>query len=746
MKSEETLHENGIPEGAGYAESLLGDELTISPQARFLKKHGMISAAIFYKDMNSSKDLRAARVTRWALENLPMPRLSPGQRLFAGISNYVDAAIEGDDKNGFGFRFGASGRGFFDRERMRGLYALCENDAQRHMTDLFIRNAEAADTLVCPNRYLHGGLHNLPNFAFILERGFTGLLSAVEKRISENQESSADDFLESMRLCAEGVVIYMKRAAEYAAEAADADPSLIPLAEAMRALSLGAPGSFYEAYLAMDLAMFFTNYEPGRIDALLYPFYEKDLKAGKTSEKEALELFGEMFENISNGLGHPSAVHVTIGGSAQDGSAAYNALTSLAVIAVRGKRQPNITLRVRSDMPQSLWDEVICNIGKGYGQPALVNEKLYIDALTKDYGIPMSDAVDYVFGGCSELLIQGKTFVNSTWTAYNMLDILEHTIYNRLAVCEDFESFLEEYKKDLLYTLEELTGNIRIREFSLSQNTSYTLKSLFAEGCLEHSAGFCDGGCRYNFDSTNIYGTSNAINSLFSIKLAYEGRLGCTRRELLSALASDFEGREDILSACLRAEKFGNGSEEVEKLAHDVMTVVFDSLMKKHTWRQNKDYKGRFMPTIVPWVDWVTCGEKVGATPDGRRACEAVCDSAGPMQGSDHCGPTAAMAATLSIPQSKCAGTCVMNLRLDPACFADEKTRKKVQTLLSAYLSNGGCQLQINVVDPETLKDALENPEKHRDIIVRVGGFSDNFVMLDRKIQLQIIKRTEHSI
>lgn len=731
---------------SGYEERELGDMLSVSAQARFLKKHGMISAALFYKDMNSSKDLRFARVTRWALEKIPMPELTPGQRLFSGIKNSVDARIAEDDVNDFGFRFSASGEGCFDTAKMRRLYDVCENTAQRHMTDLFLRRAEADGTLCCPSRYLHGGIHNVPDFSRVLKTGFTGILADAEKRLRENTDILSEDFFEAMRLTAEGVVIYIKRAADYTEKLAACDKSFSGLAEALRSLSEGAPGNFYEAYLAMDLTMFFTNYEPGRMDVLLFPFYEKDLKEKRTSREEALSLFEEMFDNISEGLGHPAAVHMTAGGSLADGSPAYNELTTLAVIAIRGKRQPNMTLRVRRDMPDELWNEVIYNIGKGFGQPALVSEELYLEALTKDYSIPFSDASDYAFGGCSELLIQGKTFVNSTWTAYNMLDILENTIYNRICECGCFGEFLSEYKRDILKTLDELAGNIRIREFSLSQNAAYTLRSLFSSGCLDNAAGFCDGGCEYNFDSTNIYGTSNAVNSLVTIKAAYEGKLHFGVRELAEALAVNFEGHQDILSVCLNSGKIGNDCPEAESIAHDIMTLVFDELMKKHTWRENAIYRGRFMPTIVPWVDWITCGEKVGATPDGRRDSEALCDSAGPSQGSDRKGPTAAMTAILSIPQNKCAGTCVMNLRLDKTCFETESMRKKVRTLLSGYLENGGCQLQINVADTQLLRKAMENPEKHGDIIVRVGGFSDNFVRLDRKIQTEIIKRTEHDV
>ena len=152
------------------------------------------------------------------------------------------------------------------------------------------------------------------------------------------------------------------------------------------------------------------------------------------------------------------------------------------------------------------------------------------------------------------------------------------------------------------------------------------------------------------------------------------------------------------------------------------------------------------MPAIIVWVDWITCGKHVGATPDGRVLGEATVDSCGPMQGTDHEGPTSVMAAALSLPQHKCINTCVLNLRLDSSNFQTPDRTEKVQMLFETYFRQGGCQLQINVVDPETLLAAMEDPDHHGDIIVRVGGFSDNFVKLSKDIQMEVLKRTQHTI
>ena len=243
------------------------------------------------------------------------------------------------------------------------------------------------------------------------------------------------------------------------------------------------------------------------------------------------------------------------------------------------------------------------------------------------------------------------------------------------------------------------------------------------------------------------YAGTNTVNSLYTLKKYYEGKLGnFSREDFLEALMGNFEGHGELFAKCKNVTKFGNYDPELNDLAHNLMTFAFKQVMELRCWRRNDGYIGRFMPAIILWIDWISSGRRVGATPDGRLLGEATVDSCGPMQGTDTEGPTSVMGAALALDQGNCAGTCVLNLRLDKANFRTAESTKKVRQLLEVYFRQGGSQLQINVVDPKILQEAYENPEKHRDIIVRVGGFSDNFVLLDKAIQQEILKRTEHSI
>lgn len=730
---------------------ILDQELTLSSQARFLKKQGLYSAALYYKNLNETLERRAARAARFVLETMDMPVFRDGQKLPIPFSHYLFRPSPLDDPQDWGLWFDIDGHPIFREDSFRRLYDQCENSVDCFTVDSVIHNCRAAGSEIGTMRFLHYGTHNVVDFETILHRGIRSYRSRIEV-LHDSSDGEKRQFAEAMLDMVEGVETFLQRYLRHLEEtlsSKDSDTAhLFRLMDALRKVPLEPASSFFEAWVSGCMAMSLSgNYEPGRLDAYLWPYYERDLAAGKTSPEEAYTLIRALFEDIDNSIGHPGVTHVTIGGTNPDGSACYNALTEICIRAIAGLRTPNVTLRVRKDMPDSIWNAALNNLGKGCSHPALVNEELFLEKLTTDYAIPYCDAVNYVFGGCSELLIQGKTMCDSTWVQYNMLDVFEHTLYNHFLSCDSFDDFYRKMKEDISLTLRDLEKQINNRQWMMATYQPLLTKSLLTDGCIENGKSFPAGGCVYNFDSTNLYGGTNTINSLYTLKQFYEGKLGSlSKEELLRALIANFEGYETIHAKCRQVTKFGNYDPQLNALAKDLMTHTFREVMDLRCWRGNEGYTGRFMPAIILWVDWVSSGRHVGATPDGRILGEATADSCGPMQGTDTEGPTSVMGAALSLDQGNCAGTCVLNLRLDQNCFRDDVSTAKVRRLMEVYFARGGSQLQINVVDPKVLRDAWDHPEKHRNIIVRVGGFSDNFVLLDRGMQKEILRRTEYGI
>jgi len=731
---------------------VLQRELAMSNHARFLKQYGMYSAALYYKNMNDPIEQRAARVIRYAFETLPTPDYVEGVLPFSMSIKLLCDRIPGDDANDFGLFYCADGNFVFDAGKFQQLKERCSNSVEQHIVQSIMADCSAASAQHGRGRYDHGGLHIVPDFEYVLKHGISSYRERILRKLETAGDPNTRRFEEGLLDVLAGIEIYMHR---YVCSLEALEPvfsgdreTLRRLIQTLKRVPLYPAESFYEAFVSCCAVMFFSGcYEPGRIDDYLSPYYERDFAAGKTSEEEAFAQIRSLLEDIERNTGHPGVTHVTIGGTRPDGSPAYNALTEIVIRAIGGLRAPNVSLRVRPDMPQKLWDAVLFNIGKGYAQPALVNEDLYLRHLTADYAIPYRDAVNYAFGGCSELLIAGKTNCDSTWVAYNMLDIFEQTFYNHFLSCETFSDFFRRLKDDYIFTIHEMADQINLRQFAYAQHRPRMLCTLLIDGCIENAKSFTNGGAQYNFDSTNIYGGTNAINALYTVKQFFDGKFGDIRKaDFVHSFVSNYEGYEEIYAKCKRVTKFGNYDPELNALAGELMDLVFSEIMQLECYRSNPNYRGRFMPAIILWVDWITCGKRVGATPDGRVLGQATVDSCGPMQGTDLEGPTSVMGAALSLPQQKCIGTCVLNLRLDSSNFKSPDRIQKVQLLFETYFLQGGCQLQVNVVDPETLQAAMEKPEDYRNLVIRVGGFSDNFVHLSKDIQLEVMKRNQHTV
>ena len=729
---------------------ILENERTLSPQARFFKKHGLLTLSVFYQNLNESQPLRSARVIRYIFDHQPVAAYKGGILPFMGCD--LKELLDEDDPSGYGIGFNYDGYPHHNEQKVQELFDLCQNETERYAMSHAIWFSRSAHSEISPPRYNHGGVHTVTDIPYVLKNGFLSYFTRIDREENKSTSFEKIQYLKSLTETAHAIEGYLLR---YLASLEELYPvyegnkdELARLIAAMKRVPFYPAESFYEALVSSYCVMFFARcFEPGRIDSYLYPYYKKDLENGVITKDEAFALIRLLFEEIDRRTGHPGANHVTIGGSDQNGDPLYNDLTEAAIVAIRGLHQPNLTLRVRKDMPQNIWDLALYNIGKGYSHPALVNEEQFLEHLTADYDIPYADAVDYVFGGCSEVLIQGKTMCDSTWVQYNMLDIFEQTFYNHFLSCKTFEEFLELFKRDLAMTIREMESHINARQFKAGMYENFPMRSLFTDGCIKHGKSYSNGGAQYNFDSTNIYGGTNTINSLYTLKAFYEGTFGdVTKEQLMDAMIANYEGYEQIHAKCKNITKFGNYDPVLNALAADLMEFTFDRVMELRCWRQNADYVGRYMPAIILWVDWVSSGKRVGATPDGRVLGEATADSCGPMQGTDSEGPTSTMGAALSLPQHKCVGTCVLNLRLDAANFETPEKTAKVQQLFRVYFAQGGNQLQVNVVDPQTLRDALKEPEKHKDIIVRVGGFSDNFVLLSKDIQNEILRRTEHQL
>jgi len=712
-----------------------------TPEARLLSRFGMTSAALFYAFKNDTMLRRVSRVTRLHFERTPLPPYE-GTHFHPGCR--WAPSLPGDDPDECGLKLDFGGRFLFDGGAFRKVTEALPDPFEQRLLQRIARDMGPYHANPQTSRYAHGGMHWVMNFPRLLGEGLLGYRERIVARAKRAASASEQAFCAAMLDTVDGLITLGRRchAQLLVASADGAEARLARLQTAFEQVPLHPARSFFEALTAAHLLMHLGGGEPGRLDQYLLPYYEADLAAGVLTREAAAELLDEHFAMINEYVGSPGAWHLTIGGSDAAGAPVYNDLTAMCLELNRRYRQPNTSLRVRPDMPDRFWDMVLGNLQTGCGNPALVNEDLYAACLAAIGGVDPADICDFGFGGCTETLVQGKSAVDSIGSTYNLLDILEATVARRLPECESFAAFMAGFNDDVRLTARQLVEEVNLRQQCYGLYWTDPVRTLLTDDCIERCKGYHEGGCRYNFEIVVVYGIANTINSLHTIRRLYDGGLQATREELLDALAQDYEGREVLLARIRQLEKFGNNDPEVNALAREVTRFVFDEIRQARCWRG----AGRFLPASIGWTDFITLGLHLGATPDGRRRGEPLADSTGPTQGTDRRGPTETLLSTAAVAQDRAPGTCVLNLMLDPKSFDAKSQREKLKALFRTYFAQGGCQLQVNVVDDGVLQDAMQHPEKHAGLFVRVAGYNDYFVKQTREIQEEILERSRHRV
>jgi formate C-acetyltransferase len=591
-----------------------------------------------------------------------------------------------------------------------------------------------------------GFTHSIPNYGRVMREGLDGHARRVAdglRRAEAAGDVVAVEFYLGMEDVLEGIRTWTARLAERLAglrlEDPGAEDNRLRLLEAFSRVPFAPARSFHDALVCYNLVYYLDDCDnPGRVDLELEPYWRSDLDAGRTSQAEAEHLLGSFWRNVDDNDGWCAA----IGGTAPDGSAFDSSLTLACLRAARGMRRPNLQLGVRPDAPPALLEEALRTVATGCGLPALLNDRLFDQALrAAGLEIPDDELAWRSGGGCTETMIHGRSNVGSLDAGINLPLVLEGTLADRLESCANFAELLEEFHGDVAEVVEEVTEGVNADQRAKAALRPQPMRSLLVDDCIERGRDFNDGGARYNWSVVNVAGLANAIDSLAAIREAVYERKDVPAPELLSALREDFRGHEPLRRRLARAPKYGNDDPRADDIAEELSGFVFGELLRRSPWRG-----GRFLPSCLMFTTYAEAGAAVGATADGRRACEPLADSAGPYQGRDRTGPTAMLRSVARIRHALAPGTLVVNIRFTPDILASEETRGKVADLALGFFSLGGMQLQVNVVDQRTLQDAMEHPERHEDLIVRIGGYSEYFTRLSPELRRTVLERTAHRL
>jgi len=591
-----------------------------------------------------------------------------------------------------------------------------------------------------------GYTHSIPNYGRVLREG----LNRHDERLRLRRDAARTagdaalvDFCEAILDVVEGIRVWHARLRQALAattcEATDADARRRRLLACLEHVPFRPARTFAEAVTAYNLVYYLDDCDnPGRVDQELIGFYRRDLAEGLVSYEDAEAFIHNLWQNTDTNGGWSAS----IGGSTPAGEPAYNELTLICLRTARGMRRPNLQLRIRRDMPDPVWDEALETLSTGTGLPALHNEEEFRRSLRgARLGLRDADFALVNGGGCTETMVHGCSNVGSLDAGLHLPVVLEKTLRRSLAEAPSFDYLLDAYLADLHDAVEEIAREVSRDQETRARLRPQPMRTLLIDDCIDNGLEFNAGGARYNWSVVNVAGLANAADSLSAARQVVFEQKAVSGADLLAAMEVDFVGHEALRRRLERAPRFGNDQPPADALAARVADHVFRELLAHAPWRG-----GRFLGSCLMFVTYAAAGAQVGATPDGRRRGAPIADSAGPMQGRDRSGPTAMIKSVGALPHYLAPGTLVVNARFAREMFDSPEQRDRLRALVRSYFDLGGMQLQINVMDQETLRQACAHPEDYPGLIVRVGGYSEYFLRLSPELRRSVLERTEHRV
>jgi formate C-acetyltransferase len=655
--------------------------------------------------------------------------------------------------------------------------------------------------------FMYAGVgHICVDYAKLLRVGFGGIREEVEGHLSEVRTDlpggvERDEFYRAELIMLDGVKIWIERYGRLAAEMAEAEADsvrrseLSAIAANCAQIAEGPPRDFWQAVQLWQFATMLIIIESnghsvtyGRFDELFFPFYESDLKAGRHTREFMQELIELSFLKIHQQRKIRDTAAITfssgtiMGGTALDvggvdraGGDITNDLSYMALDAHAHTRIPNPWMGVRlcEGSPREFKTKVFNVIRIGTGEPKIFNDGPMIKSLV-DYGATLEDARDYVGIGCVEPSIPGKTYGWHDSGSVNLAKILQLAINGgRCADCgaacpfyagcagaggglgpdtgsletfTDFGQVLESFDRQMKHWADMLVSCINKIDVAQQRVKPLPYLSLLVEGPVEKGVDISCGSATYNHSGPQAVGIGTAADSLAVIKQGVFDEKRFTGPELLDALRSDWVGYEPLYALVNsdRMHHYGNDDDYADELAQFVMAAYC-----RHIEHRPTAHGGDFKPGVFSVTNNVLHGNLVSATPDGRKAGEPVSDCMGPVHtlaGShDRRGPTAIAKSVSKLDHSRIANGIILNWKFSPTAVSGVTGRENLISLMDAYFEDGGMQSQFSVIGRETRLAAKAEPEKYRDLVVRIAGYSAYFTELSEALQNDLLGRSELS-
>lgn len=629
------------------------------------------------------------------------------------------------------------------------------------------------------NQTDHAQGHICPNVKEWLELGPAGVIAKAEKNLV-GANASQQEFYRCVILVMQGVQKFMQRYADLLEEKADSyskyTASMRELAKICQNLQNRPAQSFHEAlqstwflFVVLHMESNASSFSPGRLDQILYPYYQKDLAEKKMDDDQALEMieclwlkFNEIvyLRNKNSAkyfAGFPIGFNVAVGGQDENGNDASNALSHLLIQAQEdiGLPQPNLSVRLFEHTDQALLTHAVKCVSKGSGMPQFFNDKAIVSPLM-DLGISKQDALNYAIVGCVELTTHGNNLGWSDAAMFNMNKVLELTLNHgkclltgkqmgpdlgSLSTYASFSDLEAAYQKMMDYFIEKMIPCCEGVEKAHIDCLPTPFLSAVIDDCMDKGMDVTAGGAHYNLSGIQMIQVANLADSLAAIKELVYDKKKVDASHLEKALQNNFVGDEVLRQMLLhRVPKYGNDVAWVDELGAKWALYFREQLRKYKNYRNGPYHTGMYTVSAH-----VPMGQNVGASADGRFAQDPLADGGlSAVYGRDIQGPTAVLKSVSKMDNSCTTNGGLLNMKFLPDFFKTEAGITKFCNFLRAFVDLEVPHIQFNVVSKENLLDAQKHPDQYRSLTVRVAGYTAYFTELAGDLQNEIIARTSY--
>lgn len=592
----------------------------------------------------------------------------------------------------------------------------------------------------------------------LLENGVSGLKRIISQKVAGDPHN---EFYITSLECLDIVTASADHLREQALKQLESLPpdmekrkkELERMAEGLAKIRADKPETFHEALQLLWLYALLAgviNY--GRLDDFLGPYLAADLESGRLTEDEAYDYIRSFWTMIENRRTTVNG-RIIVGGKGRQRPREADIFMRIALKVCHDCRyvEPQFTLRIDEDTSEETWQAALDAIGAGATYPTLYNDEVNVPAVAYGMRVDMETAKRYVPFGCTEFVLWGQS-TGTPNICINLLKLL--TIYmnggidpidgqnktgsvipRKMSEIGSFEEFYGGYR-DLLDYYMDLSAEAQYNSYKvMNEQVGFLFTSILMDDCIEKGKALLDGGVKYLGGTCETYGNINTSDSLYAVKKLVFDDKKISLAELCAAVRENFSGYENIRKMCLDCDKYGNDLDTADNMANDLYEYVSKGIRNRGI-EKGMQYFLIVISNNSLNTEW---GIKTAASPDGRLLGMFMNPANNPQGGADKNGPTAMLNSLCRFDAKYHAGS-VQNIKFSSGMF--NKNRDVIEALFKTYFQKGGCHLMVTVVDSGALEDAIINPEKYPDLIVRVAGYSAVFVDLDPTVQHEILSRT----